>query len=765
VKKQQEAFKKQQEAQLALQRQKQEMLKKQQEAQMALQKQKQEMLKKQQEDAKKKFEEVAKKKLEEQQKKMAEMKAKAEENRAAMAIRKVLQKVRVAKADDMEKVEKELEEAMTKELSNCGSQEAAVKVEVEKAVEQVKARHQQLKEAMQKQEERKAELAKKQQEAEEKAAEAIAEFEEVVAAAESATATLKEKSEPLSAEGGPELKADQVNKLAKAIDAASEAANEKVKACTEFMKKKSAEMKAPEMPGQKPSESKLSLAKLMQRISECTKSKDITVRTATSAKAKALKRSEARKKLDDAVAKLTKFDANKDGIVDKKEVLAYAKQEFKFTVPAAALDMIFKVLAEAGGKGVKKEQFQRLKVQIGVARERHIDMERKTNREKREAEVEALKVKLTAKVDTVNKSLGEVEASVKEVEEASQPLQAKVITMKSGEMVALADDVDAKITAVREEATTAKAKVTALREGIDSDVLVWLGGQMHPLDTRCRGVEGRLARLTVAVTRFRDAAKIKDKAELVALEKKVLAMLKFHQKAKSLSADALFAAMSKNGDQLAKAGFLSFFKSCEKEVVVEAEEGKEAEAPPTPEDLGRIFKLWDEAEEGSITQEKMLSLTRSLLKVAKDTVLTDGLSIKDSKSIRRLEVGEVVEVLGTPEAEGEVDVKRVTVKATKDDAEGWATVSGNQGTVFLQEGGGLYRVVKETIITGSFDLQDSTKDMPRKLKPGELVEVRVWPRKEEKTGLLRMKCKAKSDGVTGWVTSVGNTGIVFLQVQ
>ncbi|CAE8648888.1 unnamed protein product, partial [Polarella glacialis] len=103
--------------------------------------------------------------------------------------------------------------------------------------------------------------------------------------------------------------------------------------------------------------------------------------------------------------------------------------------------------------GVKKEHFQRLKVQIGAARERQIDIERKTSREKREAEIEALKVKLTAKVDAVGKSLDEVEESAKKVEEASQPLsetlivgrQAKVNTMKSGEMVALADEVDEKI--------------------------------------------------------------------------------------------------------------------------------------------------------------------------------------------------------------------------------------------------------------------------------------------------------------------------------
>merc|ERR1711920_699227 len=56
------------------------------------------------------------------------------------------------------------------------------------------------------------------------------------------------------------------------------------------------------------------------------------------------------------------------------------------------------------------------------------------------------------------------------------------------------------------------------------------------------------------------------------------------------------------------------------------------------------------------------------------------------------------------------------------------------------------------------------KDTTRKLKVGEIVEVREWAKKEEKSGLMRMKCKCRSDGVTGWVTTVGNQGTVFLEV-
>lgn len=140
--------------------------------------------------------------------------------------------------------------------------------------------------------------------------------------------------------------------------------------------------------------------------------------------------------------------------------------------------------------------------------------------------------------------------------------------------------------------------------------------------------------------------------------------------------------------------------------------------------------------------------------------------------MRRLDVGEVVEIIEGPVKEESVDVLRVHATVMKDGLDGWITLAGNQGTIFLEDGGNLFKVVKETILTESFDLEggaakESTrklKDTTRKLKEGEIVEVREWPRKEQKSGLLRMKCKCKSDGATGWVTTVGNQGTVYLQV-
>merc|ERR1712137_657253 len=115
-----------------------------------------------------------------------------------------------------------------------------------------------------------------------------------------------------------------------------------------------------------------------------------------------------------------------------------------------------------------------------------------------------------------------------------------------------------------------------------------------------------------------------------------------------------------------------------------------------------------------------------------------------SESLRKLEKGEVIEVIEGPTEEGES--RRVKAIAMKDDLEGYITVSGNGGTTFLQEGGRLFKVVKETVMTDNFDLDEApikgdvepkevgkvepgkVTSTARKLKVGEVVEVREYPR-------------------------------------
>jgi len=81
---------------------------------------------------------------------------------------------------------------------------------------------------------------------------------------------------------------------------------------------------------------------------------------------------------------------------------------------------------------------------------------------------------------------------------------------------------------------------------------------------------------------------------------------------------------------------------------------------------------------------KFLELGGNFMTCVKETTITDGLSIANSKTIRNISQGEVIEVREWPKKEADAEVLRVKGKAKKDGTIGWVTVAGNAGTTFLE---------------------------------------------------------------------------------
>jgi Ca2+-binding EF-hand superfamily protein len=279
---------------------------------------------------------------------------------------------------------------------------------------------------------------------------------------------------------------------------------------------------------------------------------------------------------------------------------------------------------------------------------------------------------------------------------------------------------------------------------------------------------------------MRDIAKRKELAELAVIEGQALDIMRYHQREEKLSKESLFDLFDADKDgKISETEFVKFFESCKRPPKAKAEkkegegeaDGDEdgLEPAPKPEGLSKVFKSLDEDDEGFLSKGRFGIIMISVMKVVAEAKLSKEVAA-DSDAVRQLDKGEVVEVVEAPVEEGKF--KRAKVVAIKDGAEGYVTVSDDAGAVFLREGGKMFKVVKETIMTEGFDLEDDApkeqapekKTATRKLKVGELVEVREYPKKEEKSGLTRMKCKAKTDGRLGWATTLGNAGAVFLEV-
>jgi len=280
--------------------------------------------------------------------------------------------------------------------------------------------------------------------------------------------------------------------------------------------------------------------------------------------------------------------------------------------------------------------------------------------------------------------------------------------------------------------------------------------------------------------------------------------VRYNQQLKDLSDEELFSRFDADGDGvIGETDFQQFFAGAECTIRLlpsgdgeaapaegateeansaeqsaddkKAKEGEEV-VELLPENLADVFVTLCQQGENYVSQEEFLRVVPQYMMVVKQTVMTEDLCIKDSKTLRRLELDEIVKVVKGPLQESATKVMRTLIKALKDDVEGWVSPTGNAGTIFLKEGGRRFKVMKETILTEAFEL-DGTAPMAeeggapgevlskRKLKVGEVLDVLVWPQMD-KAGLVRLKVRALSDKATGWATAVGNQagkGPVFLK--
>jgi len=124
-------------------------------------------------------------------------------------------------------------------------------------------------------------------------------------------------------------------------------------------------------------------------------------------------------------------------------------------------------------------------------------------------------------------------------------------------------------------------------------------------------------------------------------------------------------------------------RTIEEGEAVEVLEGPKTE---TKEGDNRMrCRLLSDASEGWFTLTgKNVSAWAPTYQCSQNTVLQDGLDMKESKTLRKLEVGEKVEAVEVPVKEKTAGIMRVRVRAEKDGITGFATIKGNQGTVLLK---------------------------------------------------------------------------------
>jgi len=696
-----------------------------------------------------------------QKKKMEDLKQKQVEQKAWATIQQVIKKLSNATADNIAATKTELETVLETEHNNFGAQAATIKTQAESCVKKAEERLEKAEENKKKVAESKAKLEQELKEAKEKAAGLMVELDQLATAAEAAAKKVELVTDPITDES--EFKDDtQIAKTEKKVQEVGDEAQAKLKECSDFVianavvLKKGAAAAAPKPDATNGEAEKPTFAKTQQRLADCNKSVASKLAQSKMRLKKAGTKLVARGKFEKTQAAFKKHDKDKDGMLNKKEVESYAKSEFSFTLPKGELDLIFKVLS-TDGKAVASKCFHRLKIMVGIAREKAKNEESIKKREAKDKELAVEKAKHQEKIKEATEATKAAEEAIKEAEASVKTLAPKSASKKAEELVQDADTLDATIKSAKDKTSPLPGVIEALKAAAEAekDLRGLLLMEAKKLNDWTVRFGARCNKVQETSTRFRNDGQGKIGKELETLRMGVFNNIRHHLKSKAITTEKLFADIAGKGKgKIDAAAFAKFLPICEKL-------GKD-NPWSSEEQLPKLFEYIDESKEGFLTKEIFDQIVMHFMKVTKEIVMTDGFNIKDSKILRRLDVGEAVKILEGPKQEEAADVSRVRIKSFKDNMEGWVTLEGNQGTAYLKEGGGLYKVVKETILTDSFDIAAAKSQI--KLKVGDVVEVREPTKKDEASGLLRLKCRHRGpSGKVGWATANGNTGTVFLE--
>jgi len=188
-------------------------------------------------------------------------------------------------------------------------------------------------------------------------------------------------------------------------------------------------------------------------------------------------------------------------------------------------------------------------------------------------------------------------------------------------------------------------------------------------------------------------------------------------------------------------------------------------------DGGGIEEKDDKAAKPPRTKGELISrqdfgrVLRLFYRVTKEVTLSDNRLLAESRQLRRLAVGEVMDVLRGPMLDPSSGVYRVYGQALKDGILGYASISGKKaGSSFLIPMQNSFRVLKPVSLHK--ELKDTgDANVIRELVEGEVLEVVDWSRNAPSaTSLSRVQARLQEDpDVAGWATIADASGTMFLE--
>jgi len=735
---------------------------------MAEQKEKEEERVRMQEENRKRQEERnedQKRRLVEQAKKREEDEVKRKEQTATLAVRKVVQRVRIATPENFDELRADLERVQVDQLEAMGSSAEKVQQEVEKALLQAQERINQL--LVKRQEEEKKRLEEEQQRKvdEEKVAKFTKQITDELVEVELHVEAAEKEAKPIdeiSKESLPEAMLEAVKLVGKVCDASKVVIDSASKS---ILDKRNDLGKSHFTSTTIKSEFVPYLARLTKCRRTIAKLRDAMKCT----EEKAARKGAALKKREVQQVNFKKYDADHDGKLSRKELVAFSKSAFDFDLNAEHTDKVLASLGKDGG--IPIEKFKRLRAMIAIARSEAIARKKREEEEERrrlqleeeerqKEELSKRKAEVGELIEEADKLIQEVEGRLMKAENDVKPLGDKGGDGQLGkeDILALTGQIDEETAWLREALANLEKKAEDIEKEVDADeslqvhqkkeasrVRSRLGSIQRPLDRVV--ATSRWSREQVAKKEFgqREA----HRTEVVGAFRTLMAV-----EENLKTCEDLYGKICDGDEVLTSEKFVAFLGTLPDLNL----EGEDAETAL----FAHIAGPPNGGATATIDQAKFAALMRCFFKVVKGTVLSETFDVK-SKTKRRLVVDEVVEVIEGPKKD-DVGLSRVRCASTSDSVEGWVTIAGNQGTVFLEPGGNLRKCVADVAMTEEASVSTEESKEIRKLQVGEIIEVLDFGQKDKESGLLRIKGKAKSDDAIGWISAAGDEGQQFLEM-
>lgn len=630
--------------------------------------------------------------------------------KAAAAVRRVIQKVRVATPENFDQLESELLEALEQHLSDLGDKFETVQEAADKGLELGRKRVEQILSKREK-EETSAGIPK----------ELLKELGVLVKAFEEKTIEFKAAA---GLEGDAKLNSDDVPAVEKLASEFRKESQDFTKAFTEFVKTKMATIKTPTLPVGLKKE----FEELSKNVDQCQKaaesalsrSKDAIAKVLAVAKKEMFEQAklELKEKIKEASAPLVSAEQ----AVEKAEkyVEPFAKLKTKSVEEMLALaEEVDEVIAFAReavttarglvrpadndvDEAIKQDlrawlaaEAKRPEMRLGqmerrLARATQLvrQYRRDVNKTRNVELIKELKPKILEKAKAAAENpelVNQVDVAIKEAEKLVEPFP-KSGKLPVAEMTELVDRAAEAVAAAKAAMVEARRQLCPIDDTLDEDLKKQLnaalasalGSDVRKVELRLGQIERRLTRAANLVTNFRAEVQKKTAAQLKEVREVALRVMAHTREMRSLSYEDLFNQFDTDSSgSIDEAKFISFFESAD------IPEGESTAL--TAEDLKPLFANY--CQEGGITKEAFMELSAAYLKVVKGTPLTVDLSVSGSKALRQLKLMEILQVIEGPKKDGTAGLTRVKVKPLtgKDDTQGWATVVSNTGAVFLKE--------------------------------------------------------------------------------